>query len=143
GVQGQADTGLVPVKVRFPNPALRLRTNAAVRVMVLTQPERKRLTLPEEALMEDQDQPAVVVVEEVKTEKNKEGEEQTLGKARKLRAITGTRDRQRRRVEILGLVDPEKKEEVSLQGTLFVVEGGNGLHDGDAVKVENAHKEER
>jgi RND family efflux transporter MFP subunit len=142
-VQAQADTGNFLVKVRFPNPELRLRANMVVRVQALTKPEEQRLTIPEAALMEDLNQPFVVVVEDVKTEKNKEGEEQKLGKARKLRAITGIRDRERHLVEILGLEDPEKKEKVPLDDLLFVVEGGRGLHSEDAVRLEEeAAKEE-
>src|SRR6185437_1398608 len=142
-VQAQADTGNFLVKVRFPNPELRLRANMVVRVQVLTKPEEQRLTIPEAALMEDLNQPFVVVVEDVKTEKNKEGEEQKLGKARKLRAITGIRDRERHLVEILGLEDPEKKEKIPLDDLLFVVEGGRGLHSDDAVRLEEeAAKEE-
>ncbi|HWG44195.1 MAG TPA: efflux RND transporter periplasmic adaptor subunit [Gemmataceae bacterium] len=141
-VQAQADTGNFLAKVRFPNPDLRLRANMVVRVQVLTQPEQERLTIPEAALMEDLNQPFVVVVEDVKTEKNKEGEEQKLGTARRLQAITGIRDRERHLVEILGLEDPEKKEKVSLDDLLFVTEGGRGLHNEDAVRIEEAAKEE-
>ena len=137
-VQAQADTGNFLVKVRFPNPDLRLRANMVVRVQVLTKPEKERLTIREAALMEDLNEPFVVVVEDVKTEKNKEGEEQKVGEARKLRAILGVRDRERHLVEILGLEDPEKKEKVSLDDLLFVVEGGHGLHSGDGVRVEEA-----
>lgn len=135
-VQAQADTGNFLAKVRFPNPDVRLRANMVVRVQVRTQPEKERLTIPVAALMEDLNQPFVVVVENVKTEKNKEGEEEKHGEARKLRAILGVRDRERHIVEILGLEDPEKKEKVDLEGLLFVIEGGRGLQNGDAVRVE-------
>jgi len=141
-VQAQADTGNFLAKVRFPNPELRLRANMVVRVQVLTQPEKERLTIPEAALMEDQNQPFVVVVEDVKTEKDKEGHEQKHGEARKLRAILGVRDREKHLVEILGLEDPDKKEKVSLDDLLFIVEGGHGLHSGDAVRLEEAEEKE-
>ncbi len=139
-VQAQADTGNFLVKVRFPNPDLRLRANTVARVGVLTQPEEQRATLPEAALMEDEDEPAVVVVEHVHEEKHEEKEE-TVGEAKKLRPILGVRDREKHLVEILGLEDPEKKEKVSLDGLLFVVEGGHGLHDGDEVRIEKEETE--
>lgn len=135
-VQAQSDTGNFLAKVRFPNPDLRLRANMVVRVQVRTQPEKERLTIPEAALMEDLNQPFVVAVENVKTEKNKEGNEEKHGEAHKFRAILGVRDHERHVVEILGLEDPEKKEKVDLEGLLFVIEGGHGLQNGDTVRVE-------
>lgn len=137
-VQAQADTGNFLAKVRFPNPDLRLRANMVVRVQVRTQPETERLTILEAALMEDLNQPFIVAVENVKTEKNKEGDEEKHGEARKLQAILGIRDRERHVVEILGLEDPEKKEKVAPDGLLFIIEGGHGLHNGDAVRVEQS-----
>ncbi len=141
-VQAQADTGNFLAKVRFPNPDLRLRANMVVRVQVLTQPEEERLTIPEAAVMEDLNQPFVVVVEDVKTEKDKEGHDQKLGEARKLQAVLGIRDREKHLVEILGLEDPEKKEKVPLDDLLFVIEGGRGLHNEDAVRVEEPEGKE-
>jgi len=95
GVQAQPETGNVAVKVRFPNPGLRLRSHAVVRVYVLTRPEQERLTIPEAALMEDLDVPTVMVVQDVKTEK-KGDEEKQLGTARQLQVVLGVRDRGRR-----------------------------------------------
>jgi RND family efflux transporter MFP subunit len=142
-LQAQPDTGNFAAKARFPNRDLRLRANMVQRVEVLTQAEKPRLTLPWTALLEDRDPPEVVVVLDVKTEK-KEGKEEKLGKARKLRAALGVRDRSEQRVEIVGLEDPEKKEKFAAGDALFVVEGGYGLHDGDVVKVEEAeHKDEK
>lgn len=140
-VQAQPETGNVAVKVRFPNPGLRLGANAVVRVNVQTQPERERLTIPESALAEDQEPPTVVVVQDVKTEK-KEGEEHRLGKARKLQASVGIRDRDRHIVELLSLEDPANKEKVSAANLLFITAGGQGLHDDDAVKLEDEPKPE-
>jgi RND family efflux transporter MFP subunit len=141
-VQAQPDTGNFLAKVRFPNPDLRLRANMVVRVEVLTRPEEERLTIPEAALMEDLNQPFVVVVEEIKEERDKEGHEHKVGEARKLRAILGVRDRERHLVEVLGLEDPEKKEKVALDDLLFVIEGGHGLHSGDAVRLEEKEEAE-
>jgi multidrug efflux pump subunit AcrA (membrane-fusion protein) len=138
-VQAQPETGNFAVKVRFPNKDLALRANTVLRVRVLTQPEKERLTVPEAALMEDQEPPLVVVVKEVKTEKNEEGKEEKLGKARKLRAVLGVRDRDRHLVEIVRLETPEKGEPVPVREALFVIEGGNGLHDDDALKLEEEH----
>src|SRR5262249_17426963 len=97
----------------------------------------------EAAVMEDQNEPFVIVVQDTKTEKNAEGEEETVGEAHKLRAILGVRDRERHVVEILGLEKGEKKEKVPLEDDLlFVVEGGHGLHDGDEVRVKQEEKKE-
>jgi RND family efflux transporter MFP subunit len=141
-VQAQPETGNFLVKVRFPNPELRLRANMVVRCHVRTQPEKERLVIPEKAIMEDENEPAVVVVQEVKTEKNAEGEEETTGEARKLHAVLGIRDREHHLAEVLSLEDPDKHEKVSPENLLFVVEGGHGLHDGDAVKVKKEEKKE-
>jgi HlyD family secretion protein len=140
-LQAQPDTGNLAVKVRFPNKDQHLRANMVQRVEVLTQQEKPRLALPWAALLEDRDPPEVVVVRDVKTE-TKEGKQEKLGKARKLRATLGVRDPGRQLVEIVSLEDPEKKEKVSPEGTLFVVEGGYGLHDDDAVKLEEAEPKE-
>lgn len=142
-VQAQQETGNFLAKVRFPNPDLRLRANMVVRVQVQTQPEKERLVVPEAVLMEDLNDPFVVVIEDVKTETNKEGEEEKFGEARKLRAILGVRDREHHVVEILGLEDPEKKEKVALDDLLFVTEGGHGLENGDAVRVEKPESKEK
>jgi len=134
-VSAQPETGNVPIKARFPNPDLRLRAHAVVRVFVLTKPEKERLTIPEAALMEDLDIPTVVAVQDVKTEK-KDGEEFQVGKARKLQVVLGVRDRDRGIVEILGLEDAATKERVAPEGLLFVTEGGNGLQNDDIVKLQ-------
>jgi RND family efflux transporter MFP subunit len=141
GVQALPETGNVAVKIRFANPDFGMRANSIVHVNVLTQPERERLTIPEAVLSEDRDVPTVVVVEDVKTEKK--GEEETkLGKARRLEAKIGVRDREHHVVELIALEDPEKKKEkVSPDGLLFVTEGGQGLKNDDKVKVEEAHEE--
>jgi RND family efflux transporter MFP subunit len=135
-VQAQSDTGNLPVKVRFPNKDSRLRTNTLVRLQVQTSPEKERITVPDTALMEDQDPPTVLIVEHVEVKKNKEGKDEKLGKARRLQAKVGVRDRRWHVVEILGLEDPEKKEAVPLQDALIIVKGGQGLRDDDTVKLE-------
>jgi len=142
-VQAQADTGNFAVKVRFPNPDLKIRSNTVASVQVQIKPEQERLTIPETGLLEDQDPPAVILVENVETKKNAEGKEEKVGKARKLQAKVGVRDRRWKVVEILGLEDPEKKQTVSLQDALFVVEGGHGLQDGDVVKLDEGEEEEK
>lgn len=134
--QAQAETGNYAVKIRFPNPDLKLRANAVVTVEVQTEPEKSRLTIPDTALMEDQDPPGVVVLEELKVEKTKEGKEEKRGKARLLRATIGARDRNWHVVELLALEVAETKEAVALKDTLIVVEGGHGLHDGDLIKIQ-------
>ena len=135
-VQAHPDTGNIAVKVRFPNPDMRLRANTVARVQVLTQPESDRMTVPDAVLMEDQDPPAVLVVEDIKTEKDHDGAEQTIGKARKLHAVLGVRDRTHQLTEIVSLEDPEHHERTDLHDAVFVIEGGHGLEDDDRVRIE-------
>jgi hypothetical protein len=108
---------------------------------VRTQPEAQRFLVPESALMEDEDPPSVVVVQDVTVEK-KDDKEEKVGKAKKCHAVLGLRDRSRRMVEIVALEDPEedpkKKIKLAVDKALFIIEGGFGLHDDDAVKVEEA-----
>jgi membrane fusion protein, multidrug efflux system len=131
-VQAQAETGMFAVKVRFPNRDGALRAGSAQRVQVLTQQEEKRVTIPEAALFEDQEEPIVLAVIETEVEEKK----QTI--VRKLRPTLGVRDREHRVVEVLGLegTDPKKKETFKIEDVLFVTSGGYGLEDGDKVKVE-------
>jgi RND family efflux transporter MFP subunit len=135
-VQAQPETGNFLVKVRFPNPDWKLRAGMVVRTHVMVRPVAERLTIPEAALLEDQNEAYVVVVEDVETKKDEKGEEEKIGKARRLKATVGVRDREQQLVEILRLEDPEKKKEVSPEGLLFVKEGGHGLHNDDNVKLE-------
>jgi hypothetical protein len=52
----------------------------------------------------------------------------------------GTRDRSLHQVEIVRLIDteknPAKKWKGEVKDALFIVEGGQGLQTGDAVKLE-------
>ena len=71
--------------------------------------------------LEDQDPPAVVVVDKLETKKvveDGEEKEQKLGVARRLLATVGVRDREWHVVEILALKDPDKKESVPLEDVL-------------------------
>lgn len=140
--QAEPETGHFAVKVRFPNKDLKLRANSVVRVRVLTRPGKACWTLPEAALMEDQDPPGVVVVEGVAAKKNEEGKEEEVGTARRLRAVVGVRDRLLRQVEVLRLEDPEKKWKGDLESALIVVEKGQGLQTGDSVRLEVEEDEE-
>ena len=82
--------------------------------------------------------PSVVVVPDLHKEVNQETQkEEDLGTARRLRAIIGIRDRKWHVVELLGLEDAKKKEQVPINDQIqFVIKGGNGLEDGDKVKLE-------
>jgi membrane fusion protein (multidrug efflux system) len=151
-VQALAETGNFAVKVRFPNPdskqhpELKLRANTILRVQVQTQAPKKCLALPENALLEDQVPPRVVVVDPAKitTKKNDEGKEEKVGEAKKLRVITGVRDRNQGLVEIVGLTeDKDNGKKVDPQGLLFVVEGAHGLHEGDSLRLEEAEHAEK
>ena len=131
-VQAQPDTGAFAIKVRFPNPDLKLRANSIVRVAIATQPEKERFVVPEVAVMEDATPPYVLVADDVKA---------AVGKVEKLIPTLGIRDRERHVIEILGLRNVEKKEDVPVDHALFIVEGGQGLRDDDIVKLEAAEKE--
>ncbi len=140
--QAQPETGNVAVKLRFANGQSRLRANLVVNVDVLTQPEKKRLTIPDAALQEDQEPPIVVVAVEVETKKNAEGKEEKLAKARRVQATLGVRDRSKHLVEIVRLFDPETKKTVDPDDVLYLIEGGYGLHSGDDLKLEEPHGDE-
>jgi hypothetical protein len=93
-VQAQPETGSFVVKVRFPNKDLRIRANTLVRVEVQTAPPAKRWVIPETAVLEDQEPPAVFVVVEEEAEKpNAKGEKEKVKKAHKLQVEIGIRDR--------------------------------------------------
>jgi multidrug efflux pump subunit AcrA (membrane-fusion protein) len=138
--QAEPETGNFAVKVRFENGQAHLRANRVLRIRVLTGPGKECLSLPEKAVMEDEEPPTVVIVEDVKTAKNAEGKEETTGVARRLQVELGRRDRILHQVEILRLIDPEKDPEKKWHGDLqsaqFVVESGSGVQTGDAVKLE-------
>jgi hypothetical protein len=139
--QAEAETGQFAVKVRFPNRGAKLRANSVVRLCVRTRPGKASWAVPEAALVEDQDPPAVIVVEDVEKKKNDEGKEEQVGKARRLVAVVGVRDRLLRQVEILRLEDPEKKWHGDLESALIVIEKGQGLQTGDAVRLEEEEDE--
>jgi RND family efflux transporter MFP subunit len=133
--QAQPDTGNVLVKVRFKNET-KLRANHVARVQVETEaPTERKHTIPESVLMEDQDPPLVVVAEDVQVKQNPETKkDENIGKAKRLRAQLGLRDRSKHVVELLGLSDLEGHA-MPLEGWMFITEGGHGLRDGDPVKV--------
>lgn len=140
--QAEAETGGFAVKIRFPNQAAQLRSNVALPIRVLTQPGKECLAIPEAALLEDQEPPGILVVEDATTEKVKVEEgaakekEQQVGKARRLQAVVGVRDRVLHQVEILRLVDKDKKWKGNVQDALFIVDKGQGLQTGDPVKLQ-------
>jgi RND family efflux transporter MFP subunit len=162
GVNAQPETGNFPVKVRFANKESALRSNTVVRVEVETEEEKERLVIPESALMEDEEPPAIVAIEGLKKEK-----EEQVGKAVRMRVKVGVRGTiekiekkkeggkeveektEVRVVEVKGLEKTEKKEEngkevekvvsVPVKSALVITEGAHGLKDGDDVKLEEEH----
>jgi multidrug efflux pump subunit AcrA (membrane-fusion protein) len=140
GAQAEPETGNVAVKLRFANKVARLRANRVIRVAVLTSPAKECLALPEAAVSQDEEVPTVVVVEDIKTRKNDEGKDETVGVARRVQAELGVRDRRNHAVEILRLTDPSteagKKWHGEVKDVQFVLEGGTGLQTGDAVKLD-------
>ncbi len=135
--QADPDTGNFAVKVRFSNKTdSPLRANRLIRVRIQTQPARQCLSLPESAVMEDEEPPSVVIVENIVTGKNADGKEETTGVARRLQVELGVRDRTLHQIEILRLTDPENKWHGDLKEAQFIVTGLQGLQTGDAVKLE-------
>jgi len=140
GEQAEPETGNVAVKLRFTNKVAHLRANRVLRVDVLTTPPKECLALPEAAVSQDEEIPTVVVVEDIKTRKNDEGKDETVGVARRVQAELGVRDRRNHAVEIVRLTDPNteagKKWHGDVKDAQFVLEGGTGLQTGDAVKLD-------
>jgi RND family efflux transporter MFP subunit len=138
--QAEPETGNFAVKVRFSNQQAHLRANRVLRIRVLTMPGKECLSVRESAIQEDEEKPSVVIVVDVKTTTNADGQEQKVGVARRVNVILGVRDRTLHQVEILRLEDPEKDPAKKWQGELkdavIVVQGGHGLQTGDAVKFE-------
>ncbi len=139
--QAEAETGHFAIKVRFPNRDLKLRANTVVRIRVLTRPGRACWAVPEAALIEDQDPPSMIVVEDVAT-KNIDGKDQETGTARRVQAVLGVRDRLLKQVEVVRLSDPEKKWRGNMENALVVIEKGQGVQTGDAVRLEVEEDEE-
>jgi multidrug efflux pump subunit AcrA (membrane-fusion protein) len=134
--QAEPETGCFAVKVRFPNTKMHLRGNIVQRLHVLTLPGKDYLAAPQSALIEDQDPPSVLIVEDVKTEKDADGEKQQTGTVRRLTAIVGVQDRVKHEVAILRLEDPEGKWKGKIEDTLFITQNGQGLQTGDAVRLD-------
>jgi RND family efflux transporter MFP subunit len=134
--QAEVESGLFAAEMRFPNRDMKLRANSVIRVRVLTKPDKVCWAIPDAALMEDSDPPSVVVVEDIEEKPLPNGKEEKTGKARRLRAIIGVRDRVKKQVEVLRLEDPEKKWHGDLKTAVIVVEKGQGLQTGDAIKLE-------
>jgi multidrug resistance efflux pump len=136
------DTGNFAVKVRFENsakPAYRLRPNMPVRIRVITGMSSNP-SIRESAVLEDTDPPTVVIVEAIEVKKDKEGKEETFGKARRVQVKKiGLRDRVQGQIEILELWDDEKKQKwegEQLQKVQFVLEKHQGLATDDVLKLE-------
>jgi RND family efflux transporter MFP subunit len=138
--QAEPETGNFAVKVRLANADAHLRANRVLRIRVLTAPGKECLNIKESAVQEDDETPTVVIVTDVKVGKNADGKDETTGIARRMKVVLGMRDRTLHQVEILRLEDPEKDPAKRWTGevkdALFVVEGGQGLQTGDAVKLE-------
>jgi RND family efflux transporter MFP subunit len=139
--QAEPETGSFAVKVRFPNRDMKLRANSVVRVRILTNPGQACWGVPEAALLEDQDPPGIIVVEDIAVTKNADGKDEQTGKARRLQAVIGIRDRVKHQVEIINLVDPDKKWHGDKENAQIVIEKGQGIQTGDAVKLEEEEED--
>ena len=141
--QAEIDTGNFAIKVRFPNKGLGLRGNTTLRIRVQTNPGKACLTLPEEAVQQDQDPPTVIAVENYEKKKinSEDKTESEVGVARILNAKLGIHDRELKLFEIVSVWDTEKKWQGNLETTRFVTEKGNGLRNGDLIKLEQEEDE--
>jgi RND family efflux transporter MFP subunit len=141
--QAEPETGLFAVKARFPNRELKLRANSVVRIRVLTRPSKACWAVKEQALMEDEALPSLVVVEDVHEQKNADGKDEQVGTARRLLVKAGVRDRVLGYVEILALeVERGKPWKGDLENALVVFEKGQGVQTGDAVRLEVEDEDE-
>ena len=144
--KAEPETGCFVVKVRFPNKdPHHLRGNVVQRVRVQTRTGdqvasllgEQGVVLQEDWLIEDRNPPSVVIVEDVKTQRNDEGKEEKTGTARRLSALIAVRDREKKLVGVRGLVDSEGKEFPGpLQDLKFVTQGAQGLQTGDPVRLQ-------
>ncbi len=150
--QALAETGNFPVKVRFENDEGDLSSNMIVHIELLTKSESDRIAVPESALLEDQDPPKMIIVElrEVNGVK--------ALRATKLDVEIGARgsikngEESQRVVEIVKLSYPkeegdnqkasepdgqkeDKKKPIDIRSVRIVVEGAQGLEDGDIVNI--------
>src|SRR5262245_24448762 len=87
--QAEPETGNLAVKVRFANKDTRIRANRRLRIRGLTKPGKECLSVRESAVQEDEQRPTMVIVTDIKTVKNDEGKEETVGIARRLVAVLG------------------------------------------------------
>ena len=133
--QAEIDTGNFAVKVRFSNNSMKLRAGTTLRLRIMTNPGKACLTLPESALFKDEEPPSVIVVDDYRQTKNKEGKEIEIGVARKLQVTVGIRDRNLHLVEIIAVADKDNKWQGKLEEANFVVEKGRGLRTEDPVQL--------
>ena len=133
--QAEIDTGNFAVKIRFTNNSMKLRASTTLRLRIMTNPGKACLTLPESALFEDEEPPSVIVVDDYKQTKNKEGKDIEIGIARKLQVTVGIRDRNLHLVEILAVTDKDNKWQGKLEEANFVVERGRGLRTEDPIQL--------
>jgi len=141
--QAEAETGNFAVKVRFPNKDGKLRANRVQHVQVLTQPEKDRLTIPEDALLEDQSPPIVVGAIKLEEPRGGVGRSRRIKAALRLRPVLGVHDRDLHLVEILQLRSVQTGDLVSIRDVRFIIEGGNGLKDNDILRAEDVRSEPR
>jgi RND family efflux transporter MFP subunit len=136
--RAEVSAGNFAVKARFPNACPGIHGNVTYKAHVQIAKPRPALTLPESAIMEDEESPRVIVVTGSKLEMNKTGKEIETGQAHKLRVKLGIRDQRLQLVEIVAVEDPERKGgwQGSLDAVKFVVKGGDRLRNDDRIKLE-------
>ena len=141
--KAEPETGCFVVKVRFPNHEARLRGNVVQRIRVQTQPTADlQPCIPEAALIEDSEPPSVVIVENVKEQKNADGEMEETGTARRCSALLTIRDRDNKVAGFRGLEDADgKRVDVPKDQILFVTVGAAGLETGDPVRLQKKEKD--
>ena len=141
--KAEPESGCFVVKVRFPNHESHLRGNVVQRIRVQTQPTADlQPCIPEAALIEDSDPPSVVIVENVKKQKNADGEMEEVGTARRVHALITIRDRVNKVAAFRGLEDADGKMlDVPKDQLNFVIVGAAGLETGDPVRLQKKEKD--
>jgi RND family efflux transporter MFP subunit len=137
--QAEPDSGLFAVKVRLPNTDLKLRASTVARVKILTKPGKVCWAVPEAAVLEDDVQPRIVIVENIEEKTNHDGKEEKVGAARRLRVTLGIHDREKKLIEIVSIGDKWQGE---LENVEVIFDKGRSLETGDVVKFEEEEEEE-
>jgi hypothetical protein len=110
-----------------------------MRLGVQTAPPHEAVALPESAIREDEDPPTILIVESLKKTEKKDHKAEETGVARRVAVELGIRDRKHHLVEVVRVVDAKAEDKaptIDLTKVPFILDGGQGIQSGDAVKLE-------